>query len=300
MRPYAAALGSALLGFTLLIPFARASAVPAKKKAKPPEAAAANRAPLLGRRLSTEDPHTRSGLNHLYNLEYDKAIADFEETRKLYPADPFALNHLLQAILLKELYRLNALDTTLYADNGFLTGKPLAGYVKVKQQILDLSEEGLALSNEVLKREPENVQMLYARGVTRGLRLTHAAIIEKSFFSALKNASASRSDHERVLQLDPAYTDAKLLVGVHNFVIGSLSLAGRVMAGVIGMSGSKKRGIEYLYEVGRSKGETNVDARVALSLFLRREAKYEEALEVSRTLTAEYPHNFIFALEEAN
>jgi tetratricopeptide (TPR) repeat protein len=33
---------------------------------------------------------------------------------------------------------------------------------------------------------------------------------------------------------------------------------------------------------------------------VRREQRYGEALEVVRTLTAAYPHNYLFALEEAN
>lgn len=253
-----------------------------------------------GRRLATEDTSTKHGLDEVYNLEYDKAIADFEKTRKLYPEDPYALNHLLQARLLKELYRLNALDTTLYADNGFLTGKPLSGDPKVKEQIMTLADEGIRLADARLKANPRDVEMLYARGVTRGLRLSYVAIIEKSFFAALRNASASRADHEKVLEFDPTFTDAKLLVGTHLYVVGSLAWPVRIFAGVAGLSGNKKKGLEYLQEVADSKGEASTDARVAMALFLRREGRYADGLKVMRTLTPEYPKSFLFALEEAN
>jgi tetratricopeptide (TPR) repeat protein len=253
-----------------------------------------------GRRLAQLDPDTRSGLSHLYDLEYDTAIADFERTYAAHPQDPFAVNHLLQAILLKELYRLNALDTTLYADNGFLTGKPLPGDLKVKARIQELSDRALALAEARLKTDPRDVDALYARGVTRGLKLSYVAIVEKSFFSALRHATASRHDHEKVLELDPAYTDAKLVVGLHNYIIGSLPLAAKVLIGIVGITGSKQKGLDYLAEVGRSSGDTSVDARVTLSLFLRREARYEDALSVQRSLIRQYPRNFLFALEEAN
>jgi tetratricopeptide (TPR) repeat protein len=254
----------------------------------------------FGSRLAAIDPLTKSGMAFLYNLEYDKAIADFDRTMQAHPDDPYCVNHFLQALLLKELYRLNALDTTLYADNGFLTGKPLAGDPQVKAKIFQLADKNLRLTEQRLKTNPNDVEALYAHGVTRGLKLTYAAIIEKSFFTALRNASGSRSDHERVLQLDPNYTDAKMVVGLHNYVLGSMPLAARVMAGMVGMSGSRKKGIDYLYEVGKSNGETSVDARVALALFLRREARYKDALEILKTLTTQYPRNFIFGLEEAN
>ncbi|HUS18971.1 MAG TPA: hypothetical protein VMZ25_04935 [Terriglobales bacterium] len=256
--------------------------------------------PNLGSKLVTADVLTRKAVNSLYDLEYDKAIADLERVAQTHPNDPFALNYLLQAIVLKEMYRLNALDTTLYADDGFLTGKPLPADPKVKERIQTLSEASLLLSEQRLKLDPNDVDALYARGVTRGLRLSYAAIVEKSFFAALKNAVASRNDHERVLQLDPQYTNAKLIVGMHNFVLGSLPFGMRLLVGIAGMSGSKKKGLELLQAVASSNVETSPDARVCLALFLRREGRYKEALDVAHGLAVERPKNFIFALEEAN
>ena len=45
---------------------------------------------------------------------------------------------------------------------------------------------------------------------------------------------------------------------------------------------------------------TSVEARTALGLFLRREAKYDEAIAVTKSLTDEYPRDFLFRLELAN
>jgi tetratricopeptide (TPR) repeat protein len=299
MRPYPRAVHLIIFLVTLLIS-SQMQAV-----AQPPKLAAsavktAEIPPILGSRLVSTDALTKKAVNSLYDLEYDKAIADLERVVQLHPQDPFAHNYLLQAIVLKEMYRLNALDTTLYADDGFLTGKPLPADPKVKERIQVLSEESIRLAEQRLKLDPNDIDALYARGVTRGLRLSFAAIVEKSFFAALKNAVASRNDHERVLQLDPQYTNAKLIVGMHNFVLGSLPFGMRLLVGITGMSGSKKKGLELLHDVAASNVETNPDARVCLALFLRREARYQEALAIARGLALERPRNFIFALEEAN
>jgi tetratricopeptide (TPR) repeat protein len=208
----------------------------------------------LGPKLSQVDSNTKAGLEHIYNLEYEKAITHLERAAKEYPDDPYAINHLAQAVLLKELYRLNALDTTLYADNGFLTGKPLAGDREVKAELLRLLDRSMELCEERIRRNKDDADAYYARGVARGLRLSYAGIVEKSFFAALRNASGSRNDHERVLQLKSDYVDAKLVIGVHNFVLGSMPLAAKIMAGIVGLSGSKKRGLEYLHEVAHAKG----------------------------------------------
>jgi tetratricopeptide (TPR) repeat protein len=45
---------------------------------------------------------------------------------------------------------------------------------------------------------------------------------------------------------------------------------------------------------------TNVDARTTIALFLRREGRYKEAIQVVRKLKGEYPRDYLFNLEEAN
>jgi tetratricopeptide (TPR) repeat protein len=110
----------------------------------------------------------------------------------------------------------------------------------------------------------------------------------------------SRRDDERVLELDPSYTDAKTAIGVHLYVLGSLSWPVKVAASVAGLSGSKSKGLQYLREAAAGGGESATDAQIALALFLRREQRYNEAIKVVASLTAEHPRNFLMAAEYAN
>src|SRR5581483_10853255 len=50
----------------------------------------------------------------------------------------------------------------------------------------------------------------------------------------------------------------------------------------------------------KSDGENGVDAKVMLTLFLRRERKYDEALGYMQDLAAKYPGNHLFLTEVAN
>src|SRR5262249_19665438 len=74
----------------------------------------------------------------------------------------------------------------------------------------------------------------------------------------------------------------------------------KTMAGIAGIHGDKKKGLAMLADAAKSGGETSTDAQVTLALFLRREERYQEALEVVGSLSREHPHNFLFALEEGN
>ncbi len=149
-----------------------------------------------------------------------------------------------------------------------------------------------------MRANANDVDALYARGVTRGMLSSYTGLLDRSWFAALRSALGSRHDHERVLQLSPTYTDAKLIVGTHDYILGSLPWAVKVAASVVGFSGSRERGIEELYAASRGGGEASIDAKILLALFLRRENRIDEALTLVRGLMQQFPQNVIIALEE--
>ncbi len=251
---------------------------------------------------STNDATTRKGFDNFYNLEYDKAIREFEAAVQAHPDDPFAVNHLLSAVIFKELYRIGALDTEAYATESFLDKKYLVPLdPKVHDRVNQLSAQSEQLSNGYLAKNPNDVNALYARGVARGLKSTYMGMAEHAWFAALRSAIGARHDHERVLELDPNYVDAKLSVGVDLYVIGSLSWPVKVMASVAGLSGNKEKGLQYLRDVAaHGSPEVAWDAKIALALFLRREQKYDEALELVGGMYQAFPRNFLVATEYAH
>jgi len=246
------------------------------------------------------DPLNASAFDHFYNLEYDRAVAEFTQILHRHPGDPFALNHVISAVLIRELYRMGAMNPGEYANDSFIGQAHRPADPKVKQQIKQLVAQAEAIEEQRLKANPNDVDMIYARGVTRAQFSVYTALIERAWFSALRNAVGARRDHERVLELNPNYVDAKLVVGTHNYVMGSLPWTVKVAAAVVGLSGSKEKGLQYLREAANSNSEVSVDAQVLLCLFLRREHRYEEALPIMRGLSARYPRNVLFALEVGN
>lgn len=246
------------------------------------------------------DPLNRTAFDHFYNLDYDRAVQEFDQVLQRHPDDPFAVNHLLTAVLFRELYRMGALNTGEYANDTFIQAAHRPADPKVKQQIKDLVQRAFQLEEKRLEVNSKDVDALYARGVTRAQFATYTAMVEHAWFSALRNAVGARRDHERVLELAPEDTQPKLIVGAHNYVVGSLPLALRAGVTVLGMGGNKEKGFQYLRECAAGSGETSVDAKILLVLFLRREHRYEEALPVARGLIASYPRDVLMALEEGN
>jgi tetratricopeptide (TPR) repeat protein len=247
------------------------------------------------------DPLVREASDHFYNLDYPGAVERFERFHAAHPGDPQATALLLDAVLFQELYRLDLLDTTFYANDGFLTGRhAVVEDPKTRDRILALADEAIHEADWRLSRNQNDVDALYARGWARSLKCTYIAMVERGYISGFKLALAAKNDHIRVLQLDPDYIDAKLVVGVYEYVVGALPLPFKLLIGFAGMTGSKSRGLEMLTDDGNRGFATSVEARTTLALFLRREARYAEAIKVVQSLRKQYPRDYLFSLEEAN
>jgi tetratricopeptide (TPR) repeat protein len=247
------------------------------------------------------DPLVKDAFAHFYQLDYPGAVDRFQRFHDMHPGDPQPTALLLEALLFQELYRQDLLDTTFYANDGFLTGKHATQEdPAVRDRILGLADEAIHEADWRLSKNQNDVDALYARGWARALKCTYIAMVQRGYMAGFKLALAAKNDDIRVLQLDPDYIDAKLVVGVYEYVVGALPLPFKLVIGFVGMTGSKTRGLEMLTDDGNRGLTTSVEARTVITLFLRREARYKEAIEVVRKLKAEFPHDYLFSLEEAN
>jgi hypothetical protein len=249
---------------------------------------------------ATRDPQTEAAFDHFYNMDYDRATQEFEKIVEKHPTDPFAVNHLLTVVLMRDLYDTGAMNTGDYSNDSFIGRTPRPTKPEVRERIKELVRRAEDLEERQLKANSKDEDSLYCRGVTRAQFSVYTALVERAWFSALRNAVGARHDHEHVLELDPSYEDAKLVVGTHNYVIGHLPWSVKVAAALAGLSGSGEKGLAYLREVAKSEGENAVDAKIVLTLFLRRERQYDEALGYMNELSAKYPRNHLFLTEVAN
>lgn len=246
------------------------------------------------------DPLNVQAFEHFYNMEYERSIQEFTVISQRHPDDPDAINHLLNAVLFHELYRIGALNVGEYANDSFLNSSHHSADPHTREQIKALVQKATAIEEKRLEADPKNVSATYARGVTRAQFATYTALIEHAWFSALRNALGARHDHEKVLELDPHNLDAKLIVGAHQYVVGSLPWGVKAASSMVGLGGSKGKGLEYLQETAAGNSETSLDAKIVLVVFLRRERRYDEALQILRSLEPQYPHNILFAMEDGN
>ena len=247
------------------------------------------------------DPLVKQAFEQFYLLDYPGAVERLERFHEQHPGDPQPTALLLEAVLFQELYRLDLLDTTFYANDGFLTGRHATEEdPKARDRILGLADEAIHEADWRLGKNPNDIDALYARGWARALKCTYLAMVERGFGAGFKLARGAKDDHMRVLRLDPDYVDAKLVVGVYEYVVGALPLPFKLIIGFAGITGSKAKGMEMLSDDGDRGPMTGVEARTTTALFLRREGRYKEAIQVVQGLKSQFPRDYLFNLEEAN
>jgi hypothetical protein len=247
------------------------------------------------------DPVVRDAYEHFYILDFDGALSRSGAVLKAHPQEPMAYAYELMFTVFRELYHQDLLDTTYYAHDSFLTSKRNVPVPDATRQRIEwLTNTGIRLADDRIKANASDKNAYFARGYLRGMHAAFITLVDHSYVAAARQGYASRGDSEQALKIDPLYVDAKMAVGIQQFAVASLPRWVRILVGVMGVGGNKERGLALLRECAEHGVVTKVESRTVLSLFLRHDARYPEALAVQHGLAAQYPHNYLFRLEEAN
>jgi predicted Zn-dependent protease len=242
----------------------------------------------------------RSGIEALYNLDYDKAQKEFKEIVRLYPTSPAGPQLLAARLWIKTLYETRRLQASLYSSEGFYSSGDDKVDPKIVSEFRSLSREAKRLAELQLKQNPKDVDALDWLAVIEGLKASFEEAVERRHFAALKDGNAAVDHHRDVLKLDPTRIDANLTIGLYEYAVASLPLPVRVVVGVAGFRGSKKKGLQLIERVTKEGHWSSEDAKTLLIVLYTREKRYKDALAFARELSAKYPRNYLFRLEAAD
>jgi tetratricopeptide (TPR) repeat protein len=263
--------------------------------------AAAHAAPAQHTDPLNLDPTVRDGFERFYILDFDGSIARFEAVLKAHPQDPMAYGYVQMATVFRELYHQDLLDTTYYAHDNFLTSKRTVDVPPANRARIEyLTDTGIRLADERIRANPSDKDAYFARGYLKGIHAAFITLVDHSFVAAARQGYAARNDSEQAIKIDPDYADAKMAIGIQQFAVAALPRWVRMIVGIVGVGGNKERGLQLLRDCAAHGTITAVESRTVLSLFLRHDGRYPEALAVQHGLATQFPHDFLFRLEEAN
>ena len=248
--------------------------------------------------LAAQDSPVKQGYDHFYNLEYEQAIADFEKAVAQNPDDPELHNHLAQALVFKEMYRNGALESELVSgSNSFLRRPKLNPSPETEKRFLDEVARAMSLADARLKKNANDTAAMYALGIAYGLRSNYYWVVKKSWRDSLRDATAARRLHNRISQLEPKNVDARLVEGLHDYILGSLPWTYRMFGFLVGIHGDKEEGIRIVQDVAKNGDQNKVDAEIFLCALYRRENQAARAVPLVQDLIRRFPRNYLLRLE---
>ena len=264
-----------------------ARAVPATQQGAIPAEASANT--LLAR-----------ALDHMHNLEYDVAQRDFESWLQVHPDDLPALNYLATTILHRELFKLGLLQLDTYGQSGSIFhGAPAPANPQFDREFLQAINRAEQAAEARLRRDPKDEDALYWAGAAHSTLATYDFTIKRAYFAALREGNTARTLHARLYHLDSSYTDCLLVLGLHDYIVGSLPFYIKLLAALAGHHGNRAKGLQEIKEVSKNGRWAKNDADLILAVLYNREKKYPEMLAALRTLARNDPRNFLLPLEIA-
>lgn len=248
--------------------------------------------------LQAQHSYVEEGYDHFYNLEYEECIDDFQRAIAQNPSDPELHNHLAQAIVFREMYRDGALESELVSgNNSFLRRPKLNPSPETEKWFLAEVAKAMELAQARLKTNANDTTAMYALGISYGLRSNYYWVVKKDWRNSLKDATAARRLHNRITQLEPENVDARLVEGLHDYIVGSLSWHWRMLGFLIGIHGDKQEGIRIVQDVAAHGKANRVDAEIFLGALYRRENQTRKAVPIVQDLIRRFPRNYLLRLE---
>ena len=242
-----------------------------------------------------------AGSEALFNLDYEEARKNFKAMADSFPTYPAGPQFLADTLWAETLYQSRRLQSSLYGDDQtfYSTGDDKVD-PKIVDQFRALTRQARVLTEARLKQYPQDVEALYFMGAIEGLKASFEEAVERRHFAALKDGSDAVDKHREVIKLDPTWRDAEMTIGLYDYTVAALPLPVKLIAGVVGFRGSKKRGLATLERVAKEGRWVPNEAKTLLIVLYTREQRYAEAVAYARELAAKYPRNYLYRLEAAD
>src|SRR5437773_6840497 len=242
-----------------------------------------------------------AGSEALFNLDYETARKNFKEMAQTFPNYPAGPQFLADTLWAETLYQTRRLQSSLYGnDDTFYSTSDDKADPRIVDQFRTLTRQARLLTEARLKQFPKDSEALYFMGAIEGLKASFEEAVERRHFAALKDGSDAVDRHREVLKIDPNYRDAEITIGLYDFTVGSLPLPVKLIAGVAGFRGSKKRGLATLERVAKEGRWLHDEAKTLLIGLYTREKRFAEAAALAKELSIKYPRNYLCRLEAAD
>jgi len=222
------------------------------------------------------DSLVTAGINQIYSIKFTEAEKTFQILQKEYPKHPagkffFAMIDWWRIILSEE-------DEE--KDERF--------YEKI--------EETVDFCDEILDKDPNNVDALFFKGGAIGFR-GRLRVMRESWFKAADDGREALPLVETAGKLDPNNVDVKLGFGIYNYLAAVIPDKYPIVKPVMMFfpSGNKEKGLEQLKEAANTGKYSKYEARYILMTFYYYFENDMNSSELyTKKLVESFPDNPVF------
>lgn len=231
---------------------------------------------LIFAQVTKFDSLVTNGINHIYNIKFDKANDDFIQLEKAYPKHP--AGKFFKAMIIWWQIMLDQ-DNESY-----------------DELFEDKLEEVIDFCDEILDENDQDIDALFFKGGALGFRGRLYSIRKEWFDAALDGKDALPIVYE-AYEIDPTNEDVKLGFGIYNYYAEAIPEKYPFIkpAMIFFPSGDKEKGIKQLEAAAEKAKYAAVEAEFFLmNLYYQFEDDYNKALTYAESLHNKYPDNPIF------
>lgn len=257
-------------------------------------------APHIDLRSDAFMTEARQAFESIYNLDYDEAERSLAILRGRFPEHPAPPLYLATVLWLRELFGREELDLDHFVAPGYFkeeTDRKMPA--RQREAFFQYLDESRDKSQAVLEADPNNPDARYLLGARHGILASFAITIDRRVGEAFDHGKQAYKLHRRLIDEDPEYFDAYMSVGMYEYIVGSIPWYIKWIARLVGYSGSKERGFEYLGIAAKKGTYVRDDALTLQMVLFIREKRPADALANAQTLFSKYPKNFLLDINQA-
>jgi hypothetical protein len=236
--------------------------------------------------------------HEMYNLQFDEALKDANQAKTIDKNDPLPWMTQASALLFREFDRLHILNSEMFTSDEKFAARSAHSWdgnsKKEFEEALDTSDK---LAQQLLGRDKNNIQALFALTIDNGLRADDAALIEKKNLTALAYTRTANGYAERLLARAPDYYDAYVATGMGKYLIGGKSAPVRWVLRLGGLKGDQEEGLKELTLAAEHGHYLAPFARILLAFDDLRHKNKIEARKKLVLLCEQFPNNSHFVEE---
>jgi len=216
-------------------------------------------------------------ISHTFNEEFDQAKKLSQEQINLNPSSPKYYYYLINTKILEYYQRVAELDPDKRDEGRKILNKEIIGYC---ESIIDKFDED--------KLNTEN--KFYYGTIYAYLGRIYG--IDGSWWSAFRSGLKSKNIMEDILKADPQFYDAYLVMGMLNYYADRLSGITSFVAGILGFSGDRQKGLTQLHTAyDKGKLTFGQSALTLIEVYASLEGNEYASLNYFETFLNRFPKN---------